>query len=269
MNPLVAHPKTKEGLDAIAANPRACYMLVGARYSGKLASALYVAKTLHCGGQEGCTGCKRIMVGTDPDVRRVAPNEKGTITIEMAHDLVSSLSKHPNRKGATRVVIIEAAERLTIPAQNALLKVIEEPPANTVFLLLLRDINGVLSTIKSRCQVVYVRPVADLPELARGRAGLAMELADHPELNDIQKDIISQAQNILSAQPFEKMLLVDKLSKDSNQDEIIDALAYLVSKAARDKNTTSQALQSMQNYFIYSNAGVASKHALMEMMIRL
>lgn len=266
---MLAHPKTKADLDVVITSPRACYLLVGVPGSGKLASALYVAKMLHCGGQEGCTGCKRIMAGTDPDVLRISPNEKGTITIEMAHDLVSSLSKHPNRKDAKRVVIIESSERMTIAAQNALLKVIEEPPAHTIFLLLMSNTDGVLSTIKSRCQVIYIRPVADLPEVARGRAGLAMDLADHPEQNDIQLYIISQAQEILSASPLERMLLVEKLTTDKSKDEIIETLAYLVSKAAREQNTSSQALQSMQNYFIYSSAGVANKHALMEMMIRL
>lgn len=276
---LLAHPKTQADLDMIIAHPRACYMLVGAPRSGRLASALYVARMLHCGGQEGCAGCKRIMAGTDPDVLRISPNDKGTITIEMAHDLVSSLGKHSSRKEATRVVVIESAERMTSAAQNALLKVIEEPPANTIFLLLVSNTKGVLATIKSRCQSVYIRPVSeeqikehggiDLLEIARGRAGLVMDLMSSPEQNDINFNIISRAQEIMSASSFERMVLVDKLATDKNQDEIIDALAYLVCKAARTQNTPSQALQSMQNYFIYSNAGVAGKHALTEMMIRL
>lgn len=268
MNHLLAHPKTKADLDGIVAHPRACYMLVGARYSGKLASALYVAKMLHCGGQEGCVSCKRIMAGTDPDVLHVSPNEKGSITIEIAHSVVDSLSKHASRKEATRVVIIESAERMTIPAQNALLKVIEEPPANTVFLLLMGNTQGVLSTIKSRCQTIYVRPVSGLLELARGRAGLVMAINSDIQM-DIQKDIRSCAQAIMSASSFERMLLVDKLASDKDQDEILDWVAYLTSQAARQQNTPSQALQSMQNYFIYTNANVAGKHALTEMMIRL
>jgi DNA polymerase III delta prime subunit len=254
MSQLIAHPKTKDDLDAIVEAPRACYMLVGARYSGKLASALYVANKLH---------------SSQFNRLHIKPNDKGTITIEMAHELIDSLSKKAHQKDAVRVVIIESAERMTIPAQNALLKSIEEPPANTMFLLLLSNVQGVLSTIRSRCQVIYMRPVAGLPELARGRAGLAMELQDHPEQHDIQDAIISRAKEILSARPFDRMLLVDKLSTDKDQSEIIEALAYLASKAARGQNASSQALQSMQNYFIYSNAGVASKHALTEMMIRL
>lgn len=279
MSHLLAHPKTKADLEVIVADPRACYMLVGAPRSGRLASALFVTTRLHCGGQEGCTGCKRIIAGTDPDVLRLTPNEKGAITIEMAHGLVDSLGKHPSRAGATRVVIVEAAERMTIPAQNALLKVIEEPPANTVILLLVGSLNGVLSTIKSRCQAIYIRSVSvkqiqefgasQFIETARGRAGLIMDMMSLPEQNDIIFDIISRADEIMSASSFQRMVLVDKLTADKNQAEIIEWVAYKVSQALRTQNASSQALQSMQNYFIYSSAGVANKHALMEMMIRL
>lgn len=247
------------------AHPKACYMLVGERYSGKLASARYVATLLHCSAQEGCTGCKRIMAGTDPDVLHISPNEKGTITIEMAHLLVESLSKHASRVGATRMVIIESAERMTIPAQNALLKVIEEPPANTIFMVLVTNTGGVLPTIQSRCQTIYIRPVAGLDPLARGRAGLMMEDIDLA----IQKDIQVRAQQIGAASPFERMLLADKLATDPNRAEILDWLAYEVSQNIRQQNGTSQALQSVQNYFIYGSAGIAQKHALMELMIQL
>ena len=275
MSQLLAHPKTQESLDAVVSDPRACYMLVGAARSGRLASALYVATKLHCGAQAGCTGCKRIMAGTDPDVLRVSPNEKGTITIEMAHNLVESLSKHPSRHGATRIVIIESAERMTIAAQNALLKVIEEPPAHTLFFVLLENAAAVLSTIASRCQTIYVRPLMvgqgspEVTRLARGRAGFIMELASNPQLMESESELEAQAEALFRANTFERMVLVDKLATDKHKDQILDWLAYRVSVAARQQNGTSQALQSMQNYFIYSNAGVAGKHALMEMMIRL
>lgn len=260
MKQLLVHPKTNSDLDAVVAAPRACYMLVGERGSGKLTLALYVAEQL------------QVAIG---DVLRIAPNDKNTITIEQAHDLIDNLSKYPIQPGGKRVVIIESAERMTIPAQNALLKVIEEPAVNTIFLLLISSTKGVLSTIKSRCQTIYVRPVVDMDisdkikDLARGRAGLAMEMLNSSEVCDMQTDITSRAGDILRASSFDRILLVDKLASDKDQGEIIDWLAYKLSEAVRQQKAPSQALQSMQNYFIYSNAGVASKHALTEMMIRL
>lgn len=270
MSPLIAHPQTKADVDAIVAAPRACYMLVGAPRSGRLAVALYIARMLHCGGQEGCASCKRIMAGSDPDVIQIKPNEKGSITIEMAHDVVSSLSRRSNRVGATRLVIIQSAERLTVPAQNALLKVIEEPPVDTILLLLVSNAQSILSTIRSRCQTVFIRPVAGLPDIARGRAGLMKSTDMISDIHlDTQKDINISAENILKAAPLARILMVDKLAADKNLVEIIDCLAYLVSKAVRDQKATSQALKSMQNYFIYTQSGVNNKHALMELMIQL
>jgi len=146
--------------------------------------------------------------------------------------------------------------------------VIEEPPMQTIFLLLIRNLNGLLSTIKSRSQVIFMRPI-ESNELIRGRAGLAMELQESAEQNDIQLSIKTRAEEIMSASNFERILLVDKLATDKDRDQIIDCLSYLVSKQARKQNPTSQSLQSMQNYFIDSNVGVAAKHALTEMMIRL
>ncbi len=268
MNQFIAHDKTKADLDAIIASPKASYMLIGGRWSGKHQSALYVAKMLHCGAREGCTGCKRIEAGTDPDVLRISPNDKGSITIEMAHNLVTDLGKHAHQAGAHRIVVIESAEAMTVAAQNALLKVIEEPPARTIFLLLVNNVSNLLPTIKSRSQIVYMRPV-ESEELVRGRAGLAMELEKSSHQKDIQKDIISRAKEILAASVFDRIVLADKLATDKDRAEIIDWLSYLVSQQARNQNPTSQSLQSMQNYFIDSNAGVASKHALTEMMIRL
>jgi len=254
MNKLLAHPKTKDDLDAIVAAPRACYMLVGPRYSGKLASALYVADKLN---------------SDQFDRLHIKPNDKGSITIEMAHNLVAELSKKPTRATATRIVIIKSAESMTGAAQNALLKVIEEPPSKTIFLLLVSNVHELLPTIKSRCQTIYIRPVTEGPEIARGRAGLIMEMLTSPEENTTIFNSISFANDILAASPFERILLVDKLVSDKNQAEIIDTIAYKLSKSVRDQNTPSKSLQSMQNYFIYSNAGVNNKHALTEMIIRL
>jgi DNA polymerase-3 subunit delta' len=209
----------------------------------------------------------------------MAPNEKGTITIEMAHELVDQLSKRAHRQGAQRVVIIQSAQRMTSAAQNALLKLIEEPPADTILLLIMDNKESVLRTIASRCQVVYVRPVTDtqiaeygyaeITEIARGRAGLVMDVVKQPELKEVYGEVMDQAKQILAANPFERLAIVDSLASHKHKDEIIESLANEVSRTARTENDTSQSLQSMQNYFIYSNAGVASKHALTEMMIRL
>lgn len=232
MSQFIAHEKTKADLDAIVASPKGAYMLVGPRWSGKRAAADYVADKLGSGTY---------------DQLRILPNEKGTISIEIAHSLVDQLSRKPN-SDAIRIVIVESAEAMTTAAQNALLKIIEEPPRNTIFLLLVSNVAGLLPTIKSRCQVIYVRPIPG---------------------KNIHNDIISRAEEIMSASLFDRIILIDKLAIDKDKDQIIDALAYLVSRQARKQNATSQSLQSMQNYFIDSNAGVAAKHALTEMMIRL
>lgn len=74
--------------------------------------------------------------------------EKSTLTIKQVHDLAGPLSIQAR---LPRLVWIEEANLLTIPAQNALLKLLEEPPANTDFYLTCQTQSSLLATIRSRC----------------------------------------------------------------------------------------------------------------------
>lgn len=251
MKQLRAHALTKEALDAIVAAPASAYILTGERYAGKRQCAEYVAEQLHC-------------QPNSPDHIVIEPNDKQTITIEMAHDVVRRLGTRLFDARAYRVVIIEYADHMTIQAQNALLKVIEEPPNRTLFLLLTTTPSGLLETIRSRCQTVFVRPVVT-NDVARGRA----ELVDNSEALAEQQIYRDQARSIVSASIFDRIAMVDSLAKSANLADIIDWLAYELSNAVRTQKATGEKLQIMQNYFIYDHANVGRKHALMELMIRL
>ncbi len=97
-----------------------------------------------------CGGCRMAAADSHPDLLRLMPEPgKKTIGVEGVRALLVSLSSAPAR-GKNRAVLIFDAERLTEKAQNALLKTLEEPPKNTVFLLAGND-NGLLPTVRSRC----------------------------------------------------------------------------------------------------------------------
>ena len=77
---------------------------------------------------------------------------KSTIGVNSIRTLIEEINKKPY-EGDKKVIIIYAADKMTAQAQNAFLKTIEEPPKNVTILLLCENLEVILDTIKSRCQI--------------------------------------------------------------------------------------------------------------------
>jgi DNA polymerase-3 subunit delta' len=97
-----------------------------------------------------CASCRRIVRGVHPDVILLEPGETGTIKIDPIRDVVLRAGYRPF-EARRRVVIIDDAEAMTAEAQSALLKVLEEPPTASVFLLVSSMPDALLPTVLSRC----------------------------------------------------------------------------------------------------------------------
>jgi len=87
----------------------------------------------------------------DPDTYIL--DEEKKISINAVRHLQIWLQKKPYQ-ALKKIVLIKKAENLTIPAQNAFLKILEEPPKNSIIILTTQNINLLLSTITSRCQII-------------------------------------------------------------------------------------------------------------------
>src|SRR6185369_11087493 len=123
-----------------------------------------LAKTLNCeqpprrgaGGLpsdscDTCASCRLIDSGNHPDILWVRPESKlRVITIDQMRDLMQTVHLKPTQ-AAFKVAVIVAADRLNVPAANAFLKTLEEPPANSILILLTTEPQRVLETILSRC----------------------------------------------------------------------------------------------------------------------
>jgi len=103
-----------------------------------------------------CGACLRVEHRQSESVLAVAP-ESGTIKVEVAHQILDFLALKQLRRA--RVVLIEEAQKLNPQAANALLKVIEEPPPSTYFLLIVPEITQLLPTLRSRSQVLRFAPL--------------------------------------------------------------------------------------------------------------
>src|SRR6201997_2854591 len=185
------------------------WLITGPPGSGRSVAAVCFAAALQCpsDGEPGCGRCRACtttLAGTHADVRRVIP-EGLSIGVDEMRAIVQIASRRPTT-GHRQIVVIEDADRLTEGAANALLKVVEEPPPSTVFLLCAPSVDpeDIAVTLRSRCRhVALVTPSieaiarvlvdsdgldADTAEWAAsvsgGHVGRARRLATDPEARE-------------------------------------------------------------------------------------
>jgi DNA polymerase-3 subunit delta' len=223
---LILHAHTKEHVAQFLLNPAHAVLLVGSNGIGKTTLAIAIAEQI-----------LQLKPGTAVDYPyfKLVASEKDSISIETIRELqrflqLKTIGKSPIR----RIVIIEHAEGLTIEAQNAFLKLLEEPPADTIMLLTVDNVRAVLPTIRSRVQTIPVyAPVEDqLREffkaqakddaalnqayfLSGGLPGLMSALltgdSTHPLLAGV-----AEAKQILQKQAFERLAMVEGMSKQKD-----------------------------------------------------
>jgi len=150
-------------------------LLAGPQGVGKRRTAIALAQALNClepianatAGDTvlerdacgACASCRRIARGVHPDIIVLAPGETGTIKIEDVRDVVASAGFRPF-EARRRVVVVDDADALGVPAQNALLKTLEEPPSASVFVLVSSMPDALLPTVLSRCPRLRFGPLA-------------------------------------------------------------------------------------------------------------
>jgi len=139
-----------------------CYLLCGPEGSGKRTLATILAAALQCEEAEQpcrrCLPCRKALSGTHPDIITIDDPEKKTVSVELIRQLQADAYIRPN-EGRHKVYLIPRAQDMTENAQNALLKIIEEPPAYAVFLLIANNAEKLLPTVRSRCAELRLEPV--------------------------------------------------------------------------------------------------------------
>jgi DNA polymerase-3 subunit delta' len=126
---------------------------------GKRMAAIGLAQLVNCGAPSDndacgeCASCKRIARGVHADILLIEPEESGSIKVDQVREAIERSAYRPF-EGRRRVVIIDRADELVEPAQNALLKTLEEPPPASGFVMVTSRPGMLLSTVRSRCQVL-------------------------------------------------------------------------------------------------------------------
>lgn len=220
--PLI-RPQTKRRLDQLLSAPAGSIILYGPKGVGKDYLAEYIASQL----------LNSSKLDTGSYYLRIDPNDKNTISIDEIRRVGDFLRlKVPGSSQAKirRVVHISAADTMTTEAQNAFLKTLEEPPADTLIIVCANDLQTLLPTILSRASHISVKPVStdeirayfkpvSSPQteqhlrLSDGLPGLFAALqhdADHPLVAAIQA-----GKQFVGSSRYERLIRVQSLGKDT------------------------------------------------------
>lgn len=165
-NPIIGHQQIIEQLQHTVASGRiaGAYLFVGPTGVGKETVAHYFAQLIFC-QQEAqpptvcgtCLACRKIDSGNHPDLQFIRP-EGSLLKIGQIRELQRQVIYEP-LEASRKIYILTDVDRMNPEAENCLLKTLEEPPAASVLILLTSNVQALLPTTRSRCQILQFRPM--------------------------------------------------------------------------------------------------------------
>jgi len=235
---ILGHDKIKEHLqNAIKLNKVShAYIFNGESGAGKKSLAKVFSKTLQCEGKNDnpcneCHSCKQVESGNQPDIKWVSHEKPTSIGVEDIREQVIGDIQIKPYSSKYKIYIIDEAEKLTLQAQNALLKTIEEPPVYGIIILLTTNADIFLQTILSRCVQLDLKPVKD--EVIQNYLIQKYQVPDYQARFAVAfaQGRIGRAVSIVNSKDFVEMkdhaLHVLKYSNEMKISELIDAVKYI------------------------------------------
>ncbi len=235
---LLGNDRLKQNIAASLARGRIShfYVISGPAGSGKHTLARLLAAAILCraAGRPclDCGSCRKVLSGSHPDFITVDDPEKKTVPVDLIRQARADMYVQPNESDH-KIYLFPRAQDMAIPGQNALLKVLEEPPAYGVFILLTDNPEKLLPTVRSRC--------TELALTALDARTLERELARRFPQADSQ-DIRAAAQRS-GGFLGQALVLLDQENAASPQAE-----AFAASYAARDAVALLQTLVPMEKW---------------------
>ncbi len=267
---IIGQEQLKEHLqNAIAMNKVShAYLINGERSSGKEFAAKVFAAALQCekGGTGPCVECHSCIQeksGNQPDIIFVSHDKPNTIGVEDIRTQINNDIGIKPYSSPRKIYIMNEGEKMTVQAQNALLKTLEEPPEYAVILILTTNVDALLPTILSRCVVLNMKPVPDhkvkkylmeelqIPDykanicvaFARGNIGKAKMLASSEEFEKVKEEAVTLVKYINDMDISEVVKAIKKISEyQFDVTDYLDILSVwyrdvLLFKATKDANS--------------------------------
>ena len=267
---IIGQEQLKEHLqNAIATNKVShAYIINGERSSGKEFIARVFAMALQCekSGVEPCGechSCKQALSNNQPDIVYVRHEKPNTIGVEDIRSQINGDIGIKPYSSPRKIYIMNEGEKMTVQAQNELLKTLEEPPEYAVILILTTHVEALLPTILSRCVVLNMKPVSDMlvkkylmeelavPDykanicvaFARGNIGKAKLLASSEEFEKVKDEVITLVKYINDMEVNEIVKAIKKITEYKfDVNDYLDILSawyrdVLLFKATKDVNS--------------------------------
>jgi len=208
------------------------YLFLGPEGVGKKTTALNFAKAINCssltedGPCDACDSCRKIDSRNHPDIFTVEPEKKGgSIKIDRIRELIRKTG-FKSYEGRKKVSIIDSADSMTEEAANAILKTLEEPPPESVFILIAENLSYIFPTIRSRSEIIKFYPLG-IDEIKR-------VLLSEYKIDEVKAHILShlssgslgRALRLKETDIFERReMLLESLEKEAFLDLDFDNLS--------------------------------------------
>lgn len=242
------------------------YILSGEAGMGRKSLAHAFALTLLCekGGSQpcmNCHACKQVLSGNHPDLIHVTHEKPSSIGVDDIREQIHDTIMIRPYSSYYKVYIVDEAEKMTVQAQNALLKTIEEPPSYGVIILLTTNEDLFLPTILSRCVQLKLKPLKDsviqkyLTEtlgvseneaqlytaFARGNLGKAIKISNSEEFKNMYEKLLQMLRNIKSLDISQLLNYSRELKEEMDIYECLDFMQVwyrdaLMFKVTNDPN---------------------------------
>ncbi len=249
---IIGHERIKEHLQKAIESDHVshAYILTGETGMGRKSLANAFAMTLLCerGKSEPCMechACKQVMTNNHPDLILVTHEKPGSIGVDDIRGQINDTIMIRPYSSYYKIYIVDEAEKMTVQAQNALLKTIEEPPSYAIIMLLTTNQEAFLPTILSRCVQLKLKPQTDAvvksylmgslgikesradiyAAFARGNLGRAIHLASSEEFQLLYSELLHMLKHLKEMDIMELLFYIKKM-KDENLD-IYDCLDFM------------------------------------------
>lgn len=184
-----------------------------------------------------------------------AKNAQGLIYAQESEEIIRKLNLKVY-EAKYKIMIVWLPEKMNLECANKLLKMIEEPPAHTIFLLISEDLDNVIPTIKSRCQPIYIRPIENRDMIDAIRNNYNLTLNDAQSVAHIASGSYYNAIELIESNDESKLLLslFNRMMSASFSKKIkaIKEIADELSKTGRDiqKSFLIYSLRMFREYFV-------------------
>lgn len=231
-----------------------CYIFEGPKGMGKYDLALVFAQALLCKNKENipcneCPACIKVNSENHPDLH-ILNNDEKTIKREDIDELINSIYKKPY-EADRKIYIIKEAQEMTTQAANTFLKTLEEPPKDSVIILLTTNSNLLLPTIISRCQHIKLENVS--------KEVIKSYLTDNYDISEDVADL---------AAFYSKGILNKAVNISLGKDNLLEFRAEIIKLFDRIVSSDAEIIFDLENYFEENKDNIDSIIEIMMTWVR-